>query len=137
MLWQRRAHQLTHYHCVNSPTASIPTTTHTSSWSTIQPLRDARTLDPGHARVLRNGLNLPRCVGAGADSVNRRPPVRARMTNQDLAPPLIARRHRLLSSRASDYKHRAQKRPPAKPLPVWLWLLTGLLLGGLSWAWCG
>ena len=29
-----------------------------------------------------------------------------------------------------DYKHRAQKQPPKKPLPGWLWLLTGLLLGG-------
>jgi cell division protein FtsN len=29
-----------------------------------------------------------------------------------------------------DYKHRAQKKPPKKPLPGWLWLLTGLLLGG-------
>lgn len=29
-----------------------------------------------------------------------------------------------------DYKHRAQKRPPKKPLPGWLWLVTGLLLGG-------
>jgi cell division protein FtsN len=29
-----------------------------------------------------------------------------------------------------DYKHRAQRRPPKKPLPGWLWLLTGLLLGG-------
>jgi len=29
-----------------------------------------------------------------------------------------------------DYKHRAQKRPAKKPLPGWLWLLTGLLLGG-------
>jgi len=29
-----------------------------------------------------------------------------------------------------DYKHRAQKRPSKKPLPAWLWLLTGLLLGG-------
>lgn len=29
-----------------------------------------------------------------------------------------------------DYKHRAQKRPPRRPLPAWLWLLTGLLLGG-------
>lgn len=29
-----------------------------------------------------------------------------------------------------DYKHRAQKRPPKKPLPGWLWLFTGLLLGG-------
>ncbi len=29
-----------------------------------------------------------------------------------------------------DYKHRAQKRPKKKPLPGWLWLLTGLLLGG-------
>jgi cell division protein FtsN len=29
-----------------------------------------------------------------------------------------------------DYKHRAQKKPEKKPLPGWLWLLTGLLLGG-------
>ena len=29
-----------------------------------------------------------------------------------------------------DYKHRAQKEPKKKPLPGWLWLLTGLLLGG-------
>ena len=29
-----------------------------------------------------------------------------------------------------DYKNRAQKKPPKKPLPGWLWLLTGLLLGG-------
>jgi len=29
-----------------------------------------------------------------------------------------------------DYKHRAQRRPAKKPLPGWLWLLTGLLLGG-------
>jgi hypothetical protein len=29
-----------------------------------------------------------------------------------------------------DYKHRAQKKPPKKPLPAWLWLITGLLLGG-------
>lgn len=29
-----------------------------------------------------------------------------------------------------DYKHRAQKRPPKKPLPAWLWLVTGVLLGG-------
>lgn len=29
-----------------------------------------------------------------------------------------------------DYKHRAQKKPQKKPLPGWLWLLTGLLLGG-------
>ncbi|MCB1773663.1 MAG: SPOR domain-containing protein [Gammaproteobacteria bacterium] len=29
-----------------------------------------------------------------------------------------------------DYKNRAQKQPPKKPLPGWLWLLTGLLLGG-------
>ena len=29
-----------------------------------------------------------------------------------------------------DYKHRAQKKPPKKPLPGWLWLFTGLLLGG-------
>lgn len=29
-----------------------------------------------------------------------------------------------------DYKHRAQKKPSRKPLPAWLWLLTGLLLGG-------
>jgi len=29
-----------------------------------------------------------------------------------------------------DYKHRAQKKPAKKPLPGWLWLLTGLLLGG-------
>lgn len=29
-----------------------------------------------------------------------------------------------------DYKHRAQKRKAKKPLPGWLWLITGLLLGG-------
>jgi len=29
-----------------------------------------------------------------------------------------------------DYKHRALKRPPKKPLPGWLWLVTGVLLGG-------
>lgn len=29
-----------------------------------------------------------------------------------------------------DYKHRAQRKPQRKPLPGWLWLLTGLLLGG-------
>lgn len=29
-----------------------------------------------------------------------------------------------------DYKHRAQKKKPKKPLPGWLWLITGLLLGG-------
>jgi cell division protein FtsN len=29
-----------------------------------------------------------------------------------------------------DYKHRAQTRPPKKPLPGWLWLTVGLLLGG-------
>jgi cell division protein FtsN len=29
-----------------------------------------------------------------------------------------------------DYKHRAQRKPSKKPLPAWLWLLTGLLLGG-------
>ena len=29
-----------------------------------------------------------------------------------------------------DYKHRAQKKPARKPLPGWLWLLTGLLVGG-------
>jgi cell division protein FtsN len=29
-----------------------------------------------------------------------------------------------------DYKHRARKKPAKKPLPGWLWLLTGLLLGG-------
>jgi cell division protein FtsN len=29
-----------------------------------------------------------------------------------------------------DYKHRAQRKPEKKPLPGWLWLLTGLLLGG-------
>ncbi len=29
-----------------------------------------------------------------------------------------------------DYKHRAQKKQARKPLPGWLWLLTGLLLGG-------
>ena len=29
-----------------------------------------------------------------------------------------------------DYKHRAQRKPQKKPLPGWLWLLTGLLLGG-------
>jgi cell division protein FtsN len=29
-----------------------------------------------------------------------------------------------------DYKHRAQRKPKKKPLPGWLWLLTGLLLGG-------
>lgn len=36
-----------------------------------------------------------------------------------------------------DYKHRAEKKPARKPLPGWLWLLTGLLLGafvmGLVW----
>lgn len=36
-----------------------------------------------------------------------------------------------------DYKHRAQKKKAKKPLPGWLWLLTGLLLGvflmGLFW----
>ncbi|MCP5314670.1 MAG: SPOR domain-containing protein [Chromatiaceae bacterium] len=30
-----------------------------------------------------------------------------------------------------DYKHRAHKKPQKKPLPGWLWLLTGLLLGGM------
>lgn len=30
-----------------------------------------------------------------------------------------------------DYKHRAQRKPSKKPLPGWLWLLTGVLLGGL------
>jgi cell division protein FtsN len=30
-----------------------------------------------------------------------------------------------------DYKHRAQRRPPKKPVSGWLWLLAGLLLGGL------
>ena len=30
-----------------------------------------------------------------------------------------------------DYKHRAQQKPSKKPQPAWLWLLTGLLLGGL------
>lgn len=29
-----------------------------------------------------------------------------------------------------DYKHRAQTRPVKRPLPAWLWLLTGILLGG-------
>lgn len=29
-----------------------------------------------------------------------------------------------------DYKHRAQRKPKKRPLPGWLWLLTGLLLGG-------
>jgi cell division protein FtsN len=29
-----------------------------------------------------------------------------------------------------DYKYRARKKPKKKPLPGWLWLLTGLLLGG-------
>lgn len=29
-----------------------------------------------------------------------------------------------------DYKHRAQRKPKKKPLPGWLWLLAGLLLGG-------
>lgn len=29
-----------------------------------------------------------------------------------------------------DYKHRAQRKPKKQPLPGWLWLLTGLLLGG-------
>ena len=29
-----------------------------------------------------------------------------------------------------DYKNRARKPPPKKPLPGWLWLLTGLMLGG-------
>lgn len=29
-----------------------------------------------------------------------------------------------------DYKYRAQRRPAKKPLPGWLWLFTGLLLGG-------
>ncbi|MDJ0740216.1 MAG: SPOR domain-containing protein [Gammaproteobacteria bacterium] len=29
-----------------------------------------------------------------------------------------------------DYKYRARKKPQKKPLPGWLWLLTGLLLGG-------
>ncbi len=36
-----------------------------------------------------------------------------------------------------DYKHRAQKKKAKKPLPGWLWLITGLLLGaflmGLFW----
>ena len=36
-----------------------------------------------------------------------------------------------------DYKHRAQKKKARKPLPGWLWLITGLLLGlfvtGLFW----
>jgi cell division septation protein DedD len=36
-----------------------------------------------------------------------------------------------------DYKYRAQRKPKKKPLPAWLWLLTGLLLGafifGLVW----
>ena len=36
-----------------------------------------------------------------------------------------------------DYKHRAQKKPQKKPLPGWLWLLAGLLIGsfvaGLFW----
>lgn len=30
-----------------------------------------------------------------------------------------------------DYKHRAQRKPKKKPVPGWLWLLTGLLLGAL------
>lgn len=30
-----------------------------------------------------------------------------------------------------DYKHRAQQKPSKKPQPAWLWLFTGLLLGGL------
>lgn len=29
-----------------------------------------------------------------------------------------------------DYQYRARKKPKKKPLPGWLWLLTGLLLGG-------
>ena len=29
-----------------------------------------------------------------------------------------------------DYKHRAQKRKAKKPLPGWLWLITGVMLGG-------
>jgi cell division protein FtsN len=29
-----------------------------------------------------------------------------------------------------DYKYRARNKPKKKPLPGWLWLLTGLLLGG-------
>jgi cell division protein FtsN len=29
-----------------------------------------------------------------------------------------------------DYKNRALKKPPKKPIPGWLWLFTGLLLGG-------
>ena len=36
-----------------------------------------------------------------------------------------------------DYKHRAQRKPKKKPVPGWLWLLAGLLLGalivGLAW----
>jgi cell division protein FtsN len=36
-----------------------------------------------------------------------------------------------------DYKHRAHKKKAKKPLPGWLWLITGLLLGafvsGLFW----
>ena len=38
---------------------------------------------------------------------------------------------------ARDYKHRAQTKKVKKPLPGWLWLITGLLLGvflmGLFW----
>ena len=30
-----------------------------------------------------------------------------------------------------DYKHRAQKKKAKKPLPGWLWLITGLLLACL------
>lgn len=33
-----------------------------------------------------------------------------------------------------DYKHRAQSQPPKRPLPGWLWLLTGLALGSFLWA---
>lgn len=29
-----------------------------------------------------------------------------------------------------DYKHRAQKKPKKKPLPGWLWLFAGLVIGG-------
>lgn len=29
-----------------------------------------------------------------------------------------------------DYKHRAQRKPKKKPLSGWVWLITGLLLGG-------
>jgi cell division protein FtsN len=33
-----------------------------------------------------------------------------------------------------DYKHRAQSPQPKRPLPGWLWLLTGLALGTFVWA---